>query len=96
MTSRKIQQIIPAINWWAVYEVEDEVEPWILPLVCWARVETVQGNIQVEGMVGDAGTDFAVGTGFVGYVYAPHREGAKQQAYDEYGGLLMKTDRRKK
>jgi hypothetical protein len=46
----KILQMIPAENWWAVYD--DEGEPFISRLVCWALVQVGAEEIDrsVTGM----------------------------------------------
>jgi hypothetical protein len=68
----KILQIIPAIDWYAMYEIEDDANSHA-PLVCWALVEDRDGDRHVVGLdSAETNTDFCENTSnFMGYI---HRE----------------------
>ncbi|SRR6266568_8167284 len=75
---RRILQIIPAQDWFAVRVDDDSKHRWLWPLSCWALIENERGGTQVIGLDahGDAEANFSEDTGkFLGYV---HRSGPKR------------------
>ena len=79
---KRIQQIIPAENWWAYYNAKgDEDTPLgrivVDRLVCWALVSE-DGSQGIEGMTKAGGyIDTAENvSNFMGYVYALNKQEA--------------------
>ncbi len=77
---RRILQIIPAQDWFAVCVDDGESrQRWLCPLSCWALIENERGETEVTGM---EGYDFSEDTvNFLEYV---HRHGPKRgQTFSE-------------
>ncbi|MBN2251438.1 MAG: hypothetical protein JW724_05125 [Candidatus Altiarchaeota archaeon] len=82
----KILQLLPAKNWWAVYD--DDGEPFISRLVCWALVQV--GNEEVDRSVTGMDIDEEGRVEFCqeienfrNYVYAKTKEEAMKEVEDE-------------
>jgi len=89
-----VNQIMPANDWYAIFEVSDESFEWI-PLVCWAvGNETVHGDTEssssivftglVKGMIADENGKVLVASSQPGFVRYDMDMG-----YEEVDGSLL-------
>ncbi len=71
---KKILQIIPAADWFAVFKVAGEQDA-AAPLACWALVEYEDGSTRVEGLEVSGEVEFAEDqANFGGYVHGSEVE----------------------
>ena len=86
--AREVEQIIPANNWWSVYEVHgnDGVKELELSrLVCWGIIRKGNDKWVVGFDTDESGVDECETVeNFLFYIYAEDEETAKKKAIEKY------------